>query len=843
MIIQTQAVSISKEYPETSLWKPFEKGNLTVNHDQAARVVISDSLRRPYFKAVVNPGDEVQFLARGAAGRHEAEIFDSQGNRLDVLQFALKPETWIKCNDGPYGDLAERIRMLLEKNAERRPLQINGKLYRMLVTWGRDHVHTLKAQKYFIEDVKTGLDYWLDTQEENGMFWDCIHANPDYPAPSWFGEALGEEYYRYDDGMKYIVRRIPIEADCEFLYTEGVWYAWKASGDDAWMKKQLPRLEKALKYNSSNPARWSERHGLVRRSFCMDSWDFANPFYCNGDHRCINPGDPQFLFHSDNSGLYSSYWRMAEMYEAIGNHKRASELREEGEAFRERANRKLFFENVYGHMIPEDLPEEEVYAKVGDERKRMSLSTGYTINRKLPTHEMAVKIIREYQRRRAEKQHESFAEWWTMDPPYTHEQWPANGPDWGEYMNGAICAIIAGEVAKAAFDHGCEAYGTDILERVWALSERDGGELHQVYRRLPESPVFKKANFKPLDMRAAVNRGLCNGAFPGVKAWTDEGDNDMRNLPLGEIDCGPIKFEVIDPKTNAGKAVLYLPPRERPVEILAGGAKGKSVYFMHSLVADLPPHALAGIYEIEYKDGSMETLYIRNHHEIGHWWGVTDAPDRRSGAGSVDRRATRVAWRGTNPVWKNVGLYMTGWNNPQPGKEIAAIRVKAAPQARGRGGIMLAAISVSDRPVEYEERIRSYGLPDCWAQAAVYYAISEGLAGIEDRGRAFDAVSVAPRWAASRANEADVVLHYPASDGYCGYVYRDDGVGAITLDLTGSFNRAEVHCLLREGAAAVKVTANGKEIAFKNSKIEASNYVDFVLEGLPGEPVKIEYKS
>ena len=158
------------------------------------------------------------------------------------------------------------------------------------------------------------------------MVWDCIHPNPNYPARSWFGEALGREYSRYEDNMKYVVRRIPVEADCEFLYTEGVWYAWKATGDDGWMAKQLPRLEKALVYNSSHPARWSKKHGLVRRSFCMDSWDFVNPHYCHGDHRCINPGDPQFLFHSDNSGLYASYWRMAEMYAALGNATRARQL-------------------------------------------------------------------------------------------------------------------------------------------------------------------------------------------------------------------------------------------------------------------------------------------------------------------------------------------------------------------------------------------------------------------------------------------------------------------------------------------------------------------------------------
>ena len=42
----------------------------------------------------------------------------------------------------------------------------------------------------------------------------------------------------------------------------------------------------------------------------------------------------------------------------------------------------------------------------------------------------------------------------------------------GEYMNGGISTLVAGELAKGAFDHGLEAYGADILERLWKLAQR-----------------------------------------------------------------------------------------------------------------------------------------------------------------------------------------------------------------------------------------------------------------------------------------------------------------------------------------------------------------------------------
>ncbi len=837
---------LKKTNTATAIWLPLERGTVTIKGRGIARVTITDAACRVYHDARVTPGRTLAFQARGAAGLQSIEAFNRRGARVARLTFRLQPATSITCDRGPYAKLATRVQQLLQRNGERAPLLINGRLYHMLVTWGRDHVHTLKAQKYFMRDVTSGLEYWLDSQEKNGMFWDCIHPNPDYPGRTWFGEALGKGYFRYDDHMQYIVRRIPVEADCEFLYTEGVWYAWKATGDDVWLARQLPKLEKALRYNSSHPARWSAKWQLVRRSLCMDSWDFVNPLFCNGDHRCINPGDPQFLFHGDNSGLYSSYWRMAEMYEALGKPARARALRREGEALRARANKALFFDPVYGHMIPETLPPEETYATIGDERQRMSLSTGYTINRKLPTHEMAVKILREYQRRRALHQHESFAEWWTMDPPYQPDQWPmkaTGGSSVGEYMNGAICTIIAGEIAKAAFDHGCEDYGTDILERVWQLSERDGSTLHQVYRRLPEHPVFEKATFQYVDLRGVANRGLRHGAHPNVPAWINEGDNDMRNLPVGRQQFGMIEFDIADPAQNDGRAVLYLEPSAAPepagVEIPVPHLRGRSIYFLHSMLRGAPNHAVVGTYDVTYDDGSSARIHVRKNHEINLWWGIADGADLRRGNDPVDRSTTRVAWRGANGQWANVGMHMFGWNNPHPGKAVVSIRAAA----NAVGGLILGAVSFSDQPVKFEERIRSHGLPDCWSQAAVYYAIAEGLAGIEDQGRAFDCVRVAPRWAASQARRAEVTLHYPASNGYCSYRFNDDKKGVLALEFAGSFEQAHVHCLLPRGARPVSVKLGARALPFDTVQIEESVYADFTLDGIPAEPVCIRYRT
>jgi hypothetical protein len=838
-------ITLEKKDESTSYWLPLEQGTLVVENEADARmVVVCDGRSRQYVQKRLPASGRVRFRARGSAGTHTALVLDAEGEVLDEQEFVLKPRTSLQCDKGPYATLANQLADMMSQFSEHsQNFLIEGKRYRMLVCWSRDHVYTLKAQKYYIDDVKSGMDFFLERPRPDGTFWDCIHRNDSAPYPSWFCEALGEGFFGYADDRKWIFRRIPVLADVEFVITEGVYYAWKASGDDDWLAAQMPKLEAALKYNSSNPHCWSRKEGLVRRSFCMDGWDFANPLFCKGDHRVLHKGDPQFFFHGDNSGLYSIYWRMAEMYEHIGNEKRAAELRQEGEAFRKRANRKMFFKDHYGHMIPEKLPEKDVYAKVGDERERMSLATGYTLNRGMPTHDMVVKVLKEYQRRGKAKRGESFAEWWSMDPPYMPEQWPGHGSPWGEYMNGAVCPIVAGELAKAAFDHGMEDYGSDILRRVWELCERDGGHLHQVYRRLPATPPPPKANFRHVDLKAFANVGLRNGADEGVVAWTDEGDNDMRNLPVGKRRFGAIEFDVVNPKTNDGKSIVAL--RDRWITIPVDGLLGRSLYFMHTLPHGIPAGTVAGYYDVCYADGTEERIHVRNGHEVGHWWGIS----------TPNRGSTRIAWRGANGEWKTVGLFMHGWNNPHPDKPITAIRCKANSITRPPEhhetrhiqrppvcGIMLAAVSISDEPVKFEEPIRSYGLPDSWSQAAVYYAVSEGLAGIEDKGSAFSEAKVSPRWASTESRSAEITMHYPASDGYCAYRYRHDPAKRrMQLDLTGSFEAAEVHCLMPRGRKAKRVRVGREEVRFRNTTIEESSYVDFRLDGLPEDSVAIEY--
>jgi hypothetical protein len=107
-----------------------------------------------------------------------------------------------------------------------------------------------------------------------------------------------------------------------------------------------------------------------------------------------------------------------------------------------------------------------------DEAAQLSLSNPMAINRGAATPEMAASILREYRRRGAASG--AFAEWFSLDPPFPDGVFGDEKLVAGAYVNGGIMPLVGGELAMAAFDHGFEAYGVDILRRYHALVSEEG---------------------------------------------------------------------------------------------------------------------------------------------------------------------------------------------------------------------------------------------------------------------------------------------------------------------------------------------------------------------------------
>ena len=340
---------------------------------------------------------------------------------------------------------------------ERRLVFIDGKVLMCNHNWIRDHVHMMKAFRHWEYDLRSFLQYIIDTQTEEGFYFELIKQIDDR---HW--SYVNEDCYRLFPDDHVALVRLELEADIEYLVVEGCWQYYRTTGDIQWIESVLPSLEKAIDYMTSAPKRWSKEYGLVIRPFTIDTWDFTNDPR-SGCDRNIHDNEPMSIMHGDNSGVYAAMNILSKFNKILGNkekseewHKRAEELK--NNMFKYLWNGKFFIHQLHiGHNGIDD-----------KESVRLSLSNGYDINRGVTDLEQARSIIKEYMERR--KTTKAFAEWFSIDPPYSQ----FNRYEPGEYVNGAISPFTAAEVALAAFQNGYEEYGWDIISRMIKMAERDG---------------------------------------------------------------------------------------------------------------------------------------------------------------------------------------------------------------------------------------------------------------------------------------------------------------------------------------------------------------------------------
>jgi len=130
-------------------------------------------------------------------------------------------------------------------------------------------------------------------------------------------------------------------------------------------------------------------------------------------------------------------------------------------------------------------------------------------------------------------------------------------------------------------------------------------------------------------------------------------------------------------------------------------------------------------------------------------------------------------------------------------------------------------------PASVEASTSPDALPtDGWGSSAMLMALLGGLAGIEDRGRCFDAVALSPRWAAAGADTVEVGVRYASSGAAFGYDYRC-GDSGVEMTIRASESAVEVHLMLPPGERLSTVKVGGAEVTFRTSAVQRSEYVDF----------------
>ena len=398
--------------------------------------------------------------------------------------------------DPTWGDFLHLLRNTI--NDERSLVFVDGRKMMVNKNWIRDHVHVLKAMRHWEYDYAGYVDFTLAHQRADGCILELVKQADD---SHWRYAAPESRKFFPDDNLA--MCRLDIEADVEYLLVEGATYCYRISGDDAWLARALPRLEKAIDYMTSDPKRWDTAHGLVKRGYTIDTWDFTyEP--ASVTNRTLTPATPQAIMHGDNSGVYQAMTQLAWLNDRLGRAAKATAWRARADALKAAMYKHLWNGRFFFHQLPLNVPPVDAH-----ERERLSLSAAYDMNRGLMPVADCRRTIEEFRHRRQTT--DCFAEWFTVDPPYdfTFARHPR-----GDYVNGGVCLFTAGELAKAALENGYEAYGWDILVRVKEMAARDG-TLYFLYDRTTATSI--NAALGPSAWGAASVLSAFDEALAGVR--------------------------------------------------------------------------------------------------------------------------------------------------------------------------------------------------------------------------------------------------------------------------------------------------------------------------------------
>jgi hypothetical protein len=673
------------------------------------------------------------------------------------------------------------------------------------------------------------VDLFRQTQKPDGMIWSFV--NTDKNGFYYYETAYGPINFFRKDRDAWFVRQ-PVENHVEYNFVNMMYQHWKASGDNPWMKTNLECASRALDYCVTDTIRWSKRFELLKRPYCIDSWDFQvddeyTPVTPISPTMVVIPGKTKYgIFFGDNTGYFDACNQLAEMLEFAGQHDKAKIYRNRANDILQRLIALAWNGKFFTHFIDED---PTVKRNLGvDEKSQIAQGNMYSINRGL-SHETNMAIIKTYLNLKENLPVGSPGEWYAIYPPFERGFGPHN-EKW-QYMNGGVAGHAAGELARGAYENGYENYASDILNRLTNLSRQTGNRVWFAFTgSIPPPPPA--ANFKAVDISGIANMDIWDKGGKGAFPWMNDSraGNDMRGLPTGPQDFQNIPFTVLDPEKNHRRVAIALsvkPGFPEKAEILINDTAA-AIYLLHSS-SDNMPATIAGAVTYQYADGTSHSQYLNKGQDITNWW-FSDLENDHAG----------VAWSGPNPVSAKVGVCRAAVINPNPSKIIAKLIFHAPLE----GGIYaLLGITLADRVPYVKPKVESFGGPDNWAAANAMAALVEGLAGVKDNGLAYSHVALSPRWTSSGIDSVNVTIHYPASNSYVAYQYQHfPQKKEIHVFLTGSGDDIKVHLLLPEGTTSVvSVTSGSKIVQYGMSKIEKSQYVDFKLDIPKAQNITINY--
>jgi hypothetical protein len=811
---QAQSIKTFEILRKSTTFQPLEE--IVLDSHITGTVSVKDSRSREYFRSPIS--GLLSFRAGGASGLQTVRLYDKKGKVISDLTFSVEPKTDIS-DGGKFSELFKLLYdgMLVYSPTGYEEVTWKGKTYRYFVNWVLDNNNTTRGMQYFSPYSRDLTDLLRENQKPDGMIWSFVQPDKDdYHYYETAYSYLG--YFGRSDGAWFV--RQPAENHVEYNYVNMMYQHWKASGDNEWMKTGLNCAMRALDFCVTDTLKWSKRFQLLRRPYCIDSWDFQvddeyTPDAPLSPTMVVVPGKTKFgIFFGDNTGYFEACNQLAEMLDSARLKPEAEKFRKRGKEIFDRLVSLSWNGKFFTHFIDDD---PLVKRNLGvDEKSQIAQGNMYSLNRGIP-HEMCKSIIETYLDLRKKLPVGSPGEWYAIYPPF-EKGFGMHDAKW-QYMNGGMAGHAIGEMARGAYENGYEQYASDVLLRTLDLIKKAGNRLWFSYTGSipppPTAPVFKT-----VDISSLTNMDLWVTGGKDVFPWmgSTRPGNDMRCLPTGEQLLKNIRFNVIDPEKNNRKAVIglsynqgYPGSVEVPVNAIAG-----AVYLLHSSSDNIPSN-FAGAITFRYTDGTEVSRNIIKYRDVTNWW-----------FSSLENERAGVAWAGPNLVSTRVGVCWAAIDNPNPDKKIEKLIFHAPIE----GGIYaVIGISLADRPFYIPPKIESFGGPDNWAAANAMAALVEGLAGVKNEGLAFSVAGLAPRWCTASVDSVNVNISFAASGGYVSYRYLNNkNIGEMKILLTGSGNEINGHILLPPGAKSIRsVTCDGVDVPFAISQVEESRYADFRL--------------
>jgi hypothetical protein len=174
-----------------------------------------------------------------------------------------------------------------------------------------------------------------------------------------------------------------------------------------------------------------------------------------------------------------------------------------------------------------------------------------------------------------------------------------------------------------------------------------------------------------IDLKAKANHKL-KDPFHDSNTFKE---NNLAALKIGVQKLGGVKFKIGEGFLQLGSN--QFPDMPEKFEGIAVNRKLAMLHILHSTgygsaaegdKTHVPDDTLIAKYIIHYEDKSKAEIEVLFGREVRDWW---------YGEGDKSTDRSKVAWTGENPDCKRSGkklrLFLTTWENPNPGKKIASI--------------------------------------------------------------------------------------------------------------------------------------------------------------------------